>query len=81
MIDNKTTSPILLYGTSDCHLCDEAMEILQQNDITYEFIDITHDNNLVDQLGWFIPVIKYEENMLKSPIQWQDVLPKLKSIG
>lgn len=77
MQDNKI-NPILLYGTSDCHLCDEAMNILQNNHIAFEFIDITHDNNLVEQLGWFIPVIKYQTLLIKSPIQWSEVLPKLK---
>jgi len=79
MLDNTTTSPILLYGTSDCHLCEEAMDILKKNHIPYEFIDIAHDNNLVEQLGWFIPVIKLQEEMIKSPIDWQTVLPKIKA--
>ncbi len=78
MLENTTTSPILLYGTSDCHLCEEAMEILKKNHIPYEFIDIAHDNNLVEQLGWFIPVIKVEDEMIKSPIEWESVLPRLK---
>jgi arsenate reductase-like glutaredoxin family protein len=79
MLDNTTTSPILLYGTSDCHLCEEAMDILKENHIPYEFIDIAHDNNLVEQLGWFIPVIKLQEEMIRSPIDWQTVLPKIKA--
>lgn len=78
MIDNTTTSPILLYGTSDCHLCEEAMDILKENGITYEFIDIAHDKNLVEQLGWFIPVIKFQDTMIKSPISWDTVLPEIK---
>lgn len=80
MLDNTTTSPVLLYGTSDCHLCEEAMDILKENHIPYEFIDIAHDNNLVEQLGWFIPVIKLQEEMIKSPIDWQTTLPKIKVI-
>lgn len=78
MLDNTATSPILLYGTSDCHLCEEAMDILKDHSIIYEFIDIAHDNNLVDQLGWFIPVIKLNEEIIKSPINWDEVLPELK---
>lgn len=79
MLDNTTTSPILLYGTSDCHLCEEAMDILKEHNISYEFIDIAHDNNLVEQLGWFIPVIKLQEEIIKSPIEWHAVLPKIKT--
>lgn len=80
MPDN-TKAPILLYGTSDCHLCEEAMDILDNNQISYEVIDIAYDNNLVEQLGWFIPVLKLpEEELIKSPIDWNAVLPKLKAI-
>lgn len=78
MLDNTKPSPILLYGTSECHLCEDAMEILKDNHIPYEFIDIAHDNNLVEQLGWFIPVIKLNNKMIKSPIQWDTVLPEIK---
>lgn len=74
MLENTTTSPILLYGTSDCHLCEEAMYILKKHNISYEFIDIAHDNNLVDQLGWYIPVIKFQDQLIKSPINWDEVI-------
>ncbi|WP_233491648.1 glutaredoxin family protein [Wohlfahrtiimonas sp. G9077] len=79
MLENITNSPILLYGTSDCHLCETAMEILDEHHIPYEFIDIAHDNNLVEQLGWFIPVIKVNDEMIKSPLNFNELLPKLKA--
>lgn len=51
-----------LYGTSHCHLCDEAEAILLKikpvKSITWEIIDIAHDDTLIALYGLKIPVLK-----------------------
>lgn len=51
----------LLYGTKGCHLCDNAENLLMQAQcvlpITWQYIDIALDENLVTQYGSKIPVL------------------------
>lgn len=51
----------LLYGTKGCHLCDNAEILLMQAQcvlpITWQYIDIALDENLVTQYGSKIPVL------------------------
>ena len=52
----------ILYGTSGCHLCDEAETIistaLKNQNIIYINQDIVEDDNLLNQYGLRIPVFK-----------------------
>jgi len=52
----------ILYGTSGCHLCDEAETIistaLKNQNITYMNQDIVEDDNLLNQYCLTIPVFK-----------------------
>jgi len=49
----------LLYGTKGCHLCDNAESLLMQAQcvlpMTWQYIDIALDENLVTQYGSKIP--------------------------
>lgn len=51
-----------LYGTSHCHLCEEAEAILQliksRKSIAWEMIDIAYDDYLMELYGLKIPVLK-----------------------
>ena len=51
----------LLYGTKGCHLCDNAEILLMQAQcvlpMTWQYIDIALDENLVTQYGSKIPVL------------------------
>jgi sulfur relay (sulfurtransferase) DsrF/TusC family protein len=52
---------ITLYGTSACHLCEEAFEIIQPtalaNNLTITHIDIADDDALMEEFGLYIPVV------------------------
>ena len=52
----------ILYGTSGCHLCDEAETIistaLKNQNIIYMKQDIVEDDNLLNQYCLTIPVFK-----------------------
>ncbi|MCP5076978.1 MAG: glutaredoxin family protein, partial [Psychromonas sp.] len=37
------TSSLRLYYTDGCHLCDDAMVLLEQLNLTYQKIDIVDD--------------------------------------
>ena len=51
----------LLYGTKGCHLCDNAEQLLIQAQcvlpITWQYVDIALNENLVTQYGSKIPVL------------------------
>ena len=51
----------LLYKTKGCHLCDNAENLLMQAQcvlpMTWQYIDIALDENLVTQYGSKIPVL------------------------
>ncbi|MCG6201872.1 glutaredoxin family protein [Psychromonas antarctica] len=55
MTSNKN---LVLYFTDGCHLCDDAVKLLQQTTAPYSKIDIVHDQQLVDLYGYLIPVIE-----------------------
>lgn len=53
---------LLLYGTTGCHLCDEAEKILGQlaaaRSFHWRYVDIALDEALVEKYGVRIPVLK-----------------------
>jgi glutaredoxin len=49
---------IKLYGTSCCHLCDEAEAILREIGIEADHVDIADDDELLEKYGIRIPVLK-----------------------
>lgn len=52
----------VLYSTSHCHLCEQAEKLLINLQHEYEFqwkiIEISNDDDLIDQYGIRIPVIQ-----------------------
>ncbi|HXU92058.1 MAG TPA: glutaredoxin family protein [Gallionella sp.] len=47
-----------LYGTSCCHLCEQAEAILHEAGIAAEHIDIAEDDELLEKYGIRIPVLR-----------------------
>lgn len=60
-----TTSRLVLYGTSACHLCEQALALVQaslpQNWILEE-VDISDSEELFERYGTTIPVVKVEHS-------------------
>ena len=53
---------LVLYGTSACHLCEQAEALLAAalpvgGDNGYRKVDISTDDALFERYGWIIPVI------------------------
>jgi hypothetical protein len=57
---------LFLYGTSACHLCEEAHALLvslkQEMHIAWSEIDIVEDNDLMQHYGLKIPVLYQSDN-------------------
>ncbi len=49
---------LLLYGTSYCHLCEHAEELLHAANLVAEFVDIAEDDELLERYGTRIPVVR-----------------------
>lgn len=57
---------LLLYTTNGCHLCDEALKLLEQladrREFTLESVDIANHPALVERYGIRIPVVKNQKS-------------------
>lgn len=49
---------MILYGTSACHLCEEAESMLVQQGAEYRSVDISESDELFERYGLTIPVLK-----------------------
>jgi glutaredoxin len=56
---------LILYGTSNCHLCEQAEATLRGMEIAVEHIDIAKDNGLLVRYGTRIPVLRCADNDLE----------------
>lgn len=52
------TMKLILYGTTYCHLCEQAEAVLQAIGVHAEHIDIAEDDALLEKYGVRIPVVK-----------------------
>ncbi|HEY63987.1 MAG TPA: glutaredoxin family protein [Caldilineae bacterium] len=63
---------VTLYEKSDCPLCDEARELLEELAAEFDFelreVDITQDARLFRRYRYFIPVIEIGDVRLYAPI-------------
>jgi glutaredoxin len=48
---------LVLYGTSCCHLCEQAEAILHELEIVAEHVDIAEDDAMIESYGTRIPVL------------------------
>jgi hypothetical protein len=53
---------LVLYGTSSCHLCEEAEAVLHQAGISFLKLDIVEDDVLFEKYSLRIPVLKRLDN-------------------
>lgn len=71
---------MILYGTSACHLCEVAEQMLAEMladkrlTVAIELIDIADSDVLVDQFGVRIPVLADGDKTLDWPFTSADVL-------
>ena len=56
-----TSVKLILYGTTFCHLCEQAEVVLQTIGVEAEHIDIAEDDVLLEKFGVRIPVVKRED--------------------
>lgn len=55
-------SPLVLYGTTYCHLCEDAEAVLDQAGVSVVYIDIADDDELIENYGTRIPVLRRVED-------------------
>lgn len=81
-VDEKgLAAGLILYGTSACHLCDVAAEMLDyysENDstIAYEKVDISESDELYECYGVRIPVLRRRDEL---ELGWPFSLEELKA--
>ncbi len=56
-----TSVKLILYGTPNCHLCEQAEAVLQASGMEAEHIDIAQNDALLEKYGVTIPVVKRED--------------------
>jgi predicted DCC family thiol-disulfide oxidoreductase YuxK len=63
---------LVLYTTSHCHLCEQALELLiklkEQQPIQWLAKEISGDDGLIEKYGIRIPVIQRVDN--QSELNW-----------
>lgn len=62
MRDPEQANSFILYSTAGCHLCELAVELLQdasaRQPLRWREVDIADDDGLVETYGVRIPVLK-----------------------
>lgn len=77
---------LILYHTSQCHLCELAealcLELIQNDEtMTIRTVDIVTDDQLMARYGWLIPVVAHGDFELNWPFddarlrEWVAQLP------
>jgi glutaredoxin len=74
-----------LYTRTGCHLCDEALAVLNRHGVRPEVVDIDRDSDLVARYGDCVPVVlidgrlrfrgRVDERLLRRllrPPSWRD---------
>lgn len=75
---------LVLYTTSHCHLCEQALELLiklkEQYPIHWLTKEISNDDDLIDKYGIRIPVIQRLDNQaeLNWPFSEDDIVMLIK---
>jgi glutaredoxin len=66
-----------LYGTSGCHLCDDAERLLAHASaalrLDWTYIDIALDDELVARYGTRIPILRINHHELNWPFSLLDI--------
>jgi len=56
---------LILYGTSNCHLCEQAEATLRGMELAVDHVDIAEDDSLLLRYGTRIPVLRRADNDLE----------------
>ena len=64
----QANASVILYHTDACHLCELAAELLIQNGVKYDALDICDDEQLAEQYGIRIPVVKIVDS--QNELNW-----------
>jgi hypothetical protein len=69
-----------LYGTSACHLCEMAQDLLatqrlSDNSFDVEVVDISETDVLVERYGVRIPVLQHPD---ERELNWPFAVPQLR---
>jgi hypothetical protein len=56
------TNVLILYGTSACHLCEIAADLLRDASLEFEEVDVSESDVLFERYGLTIPVLKREDD-------------------
>jgi len=76
---------LVLYTTSHCHLCEQALALLinlkQQYAINWLTKEISDDDDLIEKYGIRIPVIQRVDNQseLNWPFSAEDIVMLIKA--
>lgn len=76
---------LVLYTTSHCHLCEQALELLirlkEQYAINWITKEISDDDDLIEEYGIRIPVIQRIDNQseLNWPFSENDIVMLIKA--
>ncbi len=85
----NTKKVIFVYGSSDCHYCTDAKNILIENKIDFIFYDIDRDKDALHEMleklktakistiGLGIPVIDNQGEIFSNNANFNDFLKKL----
>lgn len=66
---------LILYGTSACHLCEIAEEMLQRRGVVFSVVDIADSDELFERYGIIIPVLQRDDGgELNWPFSEEDLL-------
>jgi len=68
------TNSLTLYYTDGCHLCEDAIVLIEQLNLTYQKIDIVEKNKLIELYSTLIPVV---ENRVGATLNWPFSLQQL----
>ncbi len=52
---------LVLYGTSACHLCELAEDLLRESGRDFELVDIAGSDALFERYGVTIPVLRRDD--------------------
>ncbi len=47
---------VVLYTTAGCHLCEQALQLLEANQLQISLVEIADDDQLFERYGLRIPV-------------------------
>ena len=71
---------IELMHTEDCHLCEQAFEMLNFLQLEFKAIDISVSAELIEAYGLHIPVIRVSDQELGWPFDPNDIQAFLSQI-